>query len=120
MAGFVSQYCEEAVEKLDPKKWQKVFFKIAKKEKDEYVRRCAVEKLEDQKLLARIAKNDKATSVRVAAYWKLGNQMNIADVAKNDEDECVRRYAVEKLDPEKWQDLLAKIAKNDKNKKCPK
>ncbi len=111
---------------------QKLLADIAKNEGKEYLRTAAVKKLEDWEVLDYIAKNDEDNDVRlaaiekvvikitkadnfIAAVEKLEDQKLLADIAKNCKRVHVRRPAVEKLDPQKWQDLLAEIAKNDED-----
>ena len=104
-----------AVEKLDPEKWQDFLTDIAK---SKYLKICkaAMKKLVDQNLIADVAKNAENWEIRSEAVEKLEDQEALAWVAKNDEIGWVRKAAVEKLDPDRWQDLIVDIAKNDKRK----
>jgi hypothetical protein len=68
-----------------------------------------------QKIYDKILKQKKANDA-VELMKELTDQNLLAELAKNAERDRVRSAAVEKLDENKWQELLADIAENDRLK----
>jgi hypothetical protein len=76
---------------------QGIYARIAKTEKDWWVRKYAVEKLTRQAVLSDIAKTDKEWQVREAAVKNLTGQGVLAKIDKIDKHEYVRRAAKKRL-----------------------
>ena len=82
---------------------------VAKHDKDEAVRKAAIEAIPDQAVLAEIAKNDRSYGNFTAAIGRLTDQSLLAEIARTG-NEYVRQLAVGKLTD---QAVLAEIAKKD-------
>lgn len=89
---------------------QAVLAEIARKDRDEWVRRDAAEKLTDQAVLTEIVRDDGSEWVRCAAAEKLTDQGVLTEIALKDKDYDVRRAAAEKLTD---QAVLEEIALKD-------
>lgn len=66
----------------------------------------AVENLTDQVLLADVAKNAKNKWTCCNAVKKLTDRTLLADVAENANNEGTRRYAINVIDPQRYQELV--------------
>ena len=131
--GILSNWRKLAVEKLDPFKWHELLRDIAANDEDNEVRNEAARmihifnktgKIYDPEKLVEVAKNDEDYQNRLVAVRCLKNQDILIDIAKNNEWNNIRDFTMTRLDqlgfdklyPDKWQDLLVYIAKNDGDK----
>jgi hypothetical protein len=90
---------------------QDVLYEVATKDENVYVRRAAVQKLEDPIQLAKIARKDKQWLVRDAAVnnTNLTDQTLLEKLATKDESDGVRITAIKKLTD---QSVIIGIVKN--------
>lgn len=98
------------LEKLDINTWKDLFTNTAENDHDYSIRIFAYWKLGNQNKLAEIARTHDSEFIRLRAIEKLEIQEELAWIAQNEKKDQGRRAAIAKLDPVRWQHLLAKIA----------
>lgn len=110
-----------AISKLDSAKWQDLFVKMLKVEKDNAIKASIIRKLDSnlwQDLLAQMTITEKDDKVLQTIISKLdsdkwqGLLAKMIQTTKNDE---VIEAVLFKLDPNLWQDIFAEISTNTKH-----
>lgn len=79
---------------------------------DKWVRRAAVEEIDDKETLKHVALHDKDRAVRLAAVNKIEDQEVLEHIAAYDDDALVRELAVKKIDNI---EVLRHIAQHDRS-----
>ncbi|GEM_PF-4004842 len=93
------------------------FIDIALNDSNEYHRRRAVEKVDDQDVLACVAVNDDSFTIRQSAVKRLDRMGVLVELAKYDESDYVRAEAAGKI---KDQDVLLDLVQQESSDKVKK